>query len=147
MLLKFCLQNRWVKAALTVTECQVGPAVCLPFLWSFLLVGWSWNGMRWDGMWTGRGQISMHAVLRLGRRLRCDLGRVAQALVFSLQAMVLNGLWDAKDDECRELMRTRMAQSGLKMPKLSIAAKCPDCRPGQKVHCDRSRYILLASAV
>jgi len=71
MLLKFCLQNRWVKAALTVTECQ---------------------------------------------------------------AMVLNGLWDPKEDECRELMRTRMSQSGLKLPKLSVAAVCPDTRTGQKVH-------------
>lgn len=70
MLFKFCLQNRWVKAALTVTECQ---------------------------------------------------------------ALVLNGLWDMKEDDCRELMKKRMAETGLKYPKLSIAAQAKDCRPGQKV--------------
>lgn len=70
MLFKFCLQNRWVKATLAVTECQ---------------------------------------------------------------ALVLNGLWDMKEDECREAMRVRMAASGLKLPKLSLAAMANDCRPGQKV--------------
>mmetsp|Transcript_20819 Transcript_20819/g.49882 ORF Transcript_20819/g.49882 Transcript_20819/m.49882 type:complete len:467 (+) Transcript_20819:41-1441(+) len=70
MLFKFCLQNRWVKAALTVTECQ---------------------------------------------------------------ALVLNGMWDMKEDECRELMRERMVQSGLKLPKLSISCLANDCRVGQKV--------------
>jgi len=70
MLFKFCLQNRWVKAALAVTECQ---------------------------------------------------------------ALVLNGLWDAKEDECREAMRQRMASGGLKLPKLALVCAANDCRPGQKV--------------
>jgi len=68
MLFKFCLQNRWVKAALTVTECQ---------------------------------------------------------------AMVLNGLWD--QNECRELMRTKLADNGLKLPKLVLNARAADVRPKEKV--------------
>jgi len=70
MLFKFCLQNRWVKAALAVTECQ---------------------------------------------------------------ALLLNGLWDNKEDDCRDAMRAKMSANGLKLPKLAVACAANDCRPGQKV--------------
>lgn len=80
MLFKYCLHNRWVKAALAVTECQ---------------------------------------------------------------ALVANGLWDAKEDDCRELMRDRMAANGLKLAKLSMTCSANDCRPGGKARSAISRYPLL----
>jgi len=67
MLFQYCLQNRWVKAALTVTE---------------------------------------------------------------LQGLLSNGLWDHKDDECRELMSAKMARQSLKLPKLQLAVSAADVEPG-----------------
>lgn len=69
MLFQYCLQNRWVKAALTVTE---------------------------------------------------------------LQGLLVNGLWDHKDDECRELMQGKFTRQGLKLPKLNLAVSAADVEPGQK---------------
>lgn len=69
MLFQYCLQNRWVKAALSVTE---------------------------------------------------------------VQALLLNGLWDHKDDECREIMLQKMTRQGLKVPKLSLAVSAADVEPGQQ---------------
>jgi len=69
MLFQYCLQNRWVKAALSVSE---------------------------------------------------------------VQALLLNGLWDHKDDECRELMQLKMTRQGLKVPKLNLAVSVADVEPGQQ---------------
>jgi len=70
MLFKYALQNRWVKAALAVTE---------------------------------------------------------------VQALLSNGLWDMKDDECIEIMREKMSHEGLKMPKLKLNVMAHDALPGEKV--------------
>merc|ERR1712137_1015105 len=70
MLFKWSLQNRWVKAALAITE---------------------------------------------------------------LQALLTNGLWDMKDDECLERMREKMSGAGLKMPKLKLNVMAHDAMPGEKV--------------
>lgn len=67
MLFQYCLQNRWVKAALTVTE---------------------------------------------------------------VMAMLVSGVWDHKDDECRELMKSKWQRQGLKVPKLTISANCADVEAG-----------------
>ena len=69
MLFQYCLQNRWVKAALTVTE---------------------------------------------------------------LQGLLVNGLWDHKDDECRDLMLRKFTRQSLKLPKLSLAVSAADVEPGHK---------------
>merc|ERR1719285_232690 len=78
MLFQYCLQNRWVKAALTVTE---------------------------------------------------------------LQALLLNGLWDHKEDECREAMAAKMQKQGLKLPKLSLNVSAADVAPGESatIKCEITR--------
>ena len=50
-----------------------------------------------------------------------------------MQAMIANGLWDPADDECREMMRAKMLQQGLKYPKLSVQCRAADAQPGEKV--------------
>lgn len=70
MLLRFALQNRWVKAVLACTE---------------------------------------------------------------LQGLMVNGLWDHKDPACREAMKEKIASAGLKMPKVSIAARASDVYAGEQV--------------
>lgn len=49
------------------------------------------------------------------------------------QALLLNGLWDPKDDACREEMEKRMQREGLKLPKLRVHATANDALPGETV--------------
>ena len=57
----------------------------------------------------------------------------ATLAITELQTLLVNGLWDAQEDECRELMSTRMASNGLKLPKLKLSAMVEDVRAGEQV--------------
>ena len=54
--------------------------------------------------------------------------------ISSFQALLVNGLWDPAEDECRTLMRSRLAAVGLKPPKLSLRCTAADVAPGETVH-------------
>jgi hypothetical protein len=53
--------------------------------------------------------------------------------VTELVALLVNGLWDGDDDECRAHMRQKLAAVGLKPPKLMIRGYAVDAAPGEKV--------------
>jgi len=49
------------------------------------------------------------------------------------QSLLVNGLWDPKDDVCREEMERQMQREGLKLPKLRVHATANDALPGETV--------------
>jgi len=57
----------------------------------------------------------------------------ATLAITELQALLVNGLWDNKDDDCRDLMEARMRSNGLKFPKLKLNAMAADVLPGEQV--------------
>jgi len=58
----------------------------------------------------------------------------ATLCVTEIQGLITNGLWDPRDDECRQHMRTKLAAVGLKLPKISIQGHCSDVAPGERVN-------------
>mmetsp|Transcript_13937 Transcript_13937/g.35982 ORF Transcript_13937/g.35982 Transcript_13937/m.35982 type:complete len:486 (-) Transcript_13937:149-1606(-) len=55
----------------------------------------------------------------------------ASLAITSLQALLVNGLWDHADDECRSLMKSRLGAVGLKAPKLALRCTAADVGPGE----------------
>ena len=67
----------------------------------------------------------------------------ATLAITELQALLVNGLWDNKDDDCRDLMEARMRSNGLKFPKLKLNAMAADVLPGEQAK-PRTRADLMA---
>jgi len=57
----------------------------------------------------------------------------ATLAITTLQALLVNGLWDHGDDECRTVMKSRLAAVGLKTPKLSLRCTAADVMAGENV--------------
>jgi len=57
----------------------------------------------------------------------------AALAITDLQCLLVNGLWDSKDDECRELMQSKLHEVGMKLPKLNLRCTAADVQPGEKV--------------
>lgn len=67
-----------------------------------------------------------------GYALQCRWVKAVLAIT-SLQALLVTGLWDPEDDDCRDLHKAKLAFYGLKQPKLSIRADARDVGPGETV--------------
>jgi len=64
--------------------------------------------------------------------LRCSWIK-ALLTITELQGLLVTGLWDHSEDECRGHMKTRLRSFGLKMPKVSVHGACGDVQPGEVV--------------
>jgi len=64
--------------------------------------------------------------------LRCSWIK-ALLTITELQGLLVTGLWDHSEDECRQHMKTRLRGLGLKMPKVSVQGACGDVQPGEVV--------------
>jgi len=53
--------------------------------------------------------------------------------VTALQALLVNGLWNHVDDECKVLMKAKLAAVGLKAPKMNLRCSASDVLPGDNV--------------
>jgi len=53
--------------------------------------------------------------------------------ITALQGLLVNGLWDHADDECKLLQKHKLAAVGLKAPKLTLRCSANDVLPGENV--------------
>jgi len=57
----------------------------------------------------------------------------AALAITSLQAMLVNGLWDPTDDDCKSHMKSKLQAAGMKVPKVSLRCEAGDVGPGEAV--------------
>ena len=53
--------------------------------------------------------------------------------ITALQALLVNGLWDPAEDECKSVMKSRLAAVGLRPPRLTLRCTAPDVMAGENV--------------
>ena len=120
MLFQYSLKNRWIKAALTITELQVRRRRAIRR-----------NSAQFSD--ASGNCASPTTTTSAPTATSSATATLTTPTTSTSQGLITNGLWSHTEDECRELMKQRLGAAGLKVPKLFLTVAARDVLPGETV--------------